>query len=188
MAPLRASLTTAVREGLIRSNPARDVDPPHRPTAEDTEGDEAKAMSRDELAQMLAVVPEQWHLFFWFLAATGVRISEAVAMQRRHVALDAPLPHVKVRRALVKGRMGPPKSRYGRRDIPLDRLLATALHEPPRRYGVAGRARLGVPGDQRLTAHAQQRVPAMTRHEGKSRRSSQFAWSRHSTVRVAPYS
>jgi len=40
----------------------------------------------------------QWHLFFWFLAATGVRISEAIALQWRHLALDAPVPHVKVRR------------------------------------------------------------------------------------------
>src|ERR1700722_1258686 len=129
MAPLRACLTTAVREGLIRSNPARDVDLPHRPTVEDMEDDEAKAMSRNELAEMLALVPAQWHLFFWFLAATGVRISEAIALQWRHLELDAPVPHVKVRRALVKGRMGPPKSRYGRREIPLDPLLATALHE-----------------------------------------------------------
>jgi len=111
MAPLRACLTTAVREGLIRSNPARDVDLPHRPTVEDMEDDEAKAMSRDELAEMLALVPEQWHLFFWFLAATGVRISEAIALQWRHLEIDAPVPYVKVRRALVKGRMGPPKSR-----------------------------------------------------------------------------
>jgi integrase len=111
MAPLRACLTTAVREGLIRSNPARDADLPHRPTVEDMEDDEAKAMSRDELAEMLALVPEQWHLFFWFLAATGIRISEAVALQWRHLALDAAVPHVKVRRALVKGRMGPLKSR-----------------------------------------------------------------------------
>jgi hypothetical protein len=37
MGPLRACLATAVREGLIRSNPARDIDLPHRPTAEDTE-------------------------------------------------------------------------------------------------------------------------------------------------------
>jgi integrase len=129
MAPLRACLTTAVREGLIRSNPARDVDLPHRPTVEDMEDGEAKAMSRDELAAMLALVPAQWHLFFWFLAATGVRISEAIALQWRHLALDAPVPHVKVRRALVKGRMGPPKSRYGRREIPLDPLLTTALQE-----------------------------------------------------------
>jgi integrase len=66
------------------------VDLPHRPTAEDMEDDEAKAMSRDELAEMLALVPDQWHLFFWFLAATGVRISEAVALQWRHLALDTP--------------------------------------------------------------------------------------------------
>lgn len=33
-------------------------------------------MRRDELAEMLALVPQQSHLFFWFLAATGVRISE----------------------------------------------------------------------------------------------------------------
>ncbi len=32
MAPLRACLASAVREGLIRSNPARDADLPHRPT------------------------------------------------------------------------------------------------------------------------------------------------------------
>jgi integrase len=129
MAPLRACLTTAVREGLIRSNPARDVDLPHRPTAEGMEDEEAKAMSRDELAEMLAVVPDDWHLFFWLLAATGVRISEAIALQWRHLTLDPPAAHVKVRRALVKGRMGPPKSRYGRRDIPLDPLLAMALRE-----------------------------------------------------------
>lgn len=128
MAPLRACLTTGVREGLIRSNPARDVDLPHRPTVEDME-EEAKAMSRDELAEILALVPDQWHLLFWFLAATGVPISEAIALQWRHLALDAPVPHVKVRRALVKGSMGPPKSRYSRREIPLDPLLATALRE-----------------------------------------------------------
>ncbi len=34
LAPLRACLASAVREGLVRSNPARDVDLPHRPTAE----------------------------------------------------------------------------------------------------------------------------------------------------------
>ena len=49
-------------------------------------------MSRDELAEMLALVPDQWHLFFWFLVATGVRISEVVALQWRHLELDAPVP------------------------------------------------------------------------------------------------
>ncbi len=127
--PLRACLASAVREGLLRSNPARDVDLPHRPTAEEAEEEEVRAMSREELATLLGLFPERWRLFFWFLAATGVRISEAVALQWRHLELDGSTPHVKVRRALVKGRMGPPKSRYGRREIPLDHALVLALRE-----------------------------------------------------------
>jgi integrase len=127
--PLRACLATAVREGLIRSNPARDVDLPHRPTAEDSEDEEVHAMSREELATFLDLCPEQWRVFFWLLAATGLRISEAVALQWRHLQLDGSCPHVKVRRALVKGRMGPPKSRYGRREVPLDHALVLALRD-----------------------------------------------------------
>jgi integrase len=129
MAPLRACLTTAVREGLIRSNPARDVDLPHRPTVEDSEGEEVRAMSRDELATLLALLPERWRLLFAFLAATGLRISEAIALQWQHIELDGSTPHVKIRRALVKGRMGPPKSRYGRRDVPIDHSLVLALRD-----------------------------------------------------------
>ncbi len=125
--PLRACLATAVREGLLRTNPSREVDLPHRPTAEDMEDEDVKAMSRDELSMLLDAFPDCWRLFFWFLAATGVRISEAVALQWRHVQLDEQRSYIKVRRALVKGRMGPPKTRYGRRDIPIDSRLADAL-------------------------------------------------------------
>ena len=125
MAPLRACLATAVREGLVRSNPARDVDLPHRPTAEDSE-EEIRAMSREELSTLLALMPGRWRTFFWFLAATGLRVSEAIALQWRHLELDGSSPHVKVRRGIVRGRMGPPKSRHGRRDVPL--TLATYVH------------------------------------------------------------
>ena len=128
MAPLRACLANAVREGLIRSNPARDVDLPHRPTAEDGE-EEVRAMSREELSMLLALMPGRWRTFFWFLAATGLRVSEAIALQWRHLELDDQSPHVKVRRGIVRGRMGPPKSRHGRRDVPLDHLLVLALRE-----------------------------------------------------------
>lgn len=129
MKPLRSCLATAVREGLIRSNPARDADLPHRPTADDVEQDEVRAMSRAELAMLLDLLPDGWRTFFWFLASSGLRISEAIALQWRHLELDGSTPHVKVRRALVKGRMGPPKSRYGRREVPIDHALVTALRE-----------------------------------------------------------
>jgi len=42
-------------------------------------------------------------------------------------------PHVKVRRALVKGRMGPPKSKYGKRPILIDHELVIALREHRKR-------------------------------------------------------
>lgn len=129
MAALRSCLATAVREGAIRSNPARDVDLPHRPTAERSEADEVKALKRDELSTLLTVLPERWQLFFRFLAATGLRISEVIALQWRHLELDGSYPHVKVRRALVKGRMGAPKSKQGRRDVPLEHSLVLALRE-----------------------------------------------------------
>ncbi len=127
--PLRACLATAVREGLIRSNPSREVDLPHRPTAEDSEGEEVRAMSREELATLLDLIPGDWQVFFRFLAATGLRVSEALALQWRHLELDGSRPHVKVRRASVKGRMGPPKSRHGRREVPLDHSLVAALRD-----------------------------------------------------------
>jgi integrase len=129
MAPLRACLATAVREGAIRSNPARDIDLPHRPTAEDSEHEDVRAMSEAELTTLFGLIPERHRLFFRFLAATGLRISEAIALQWRLLHLDGSKPHVKVRRALVKGRMGPPKSKQGRREVPLDHALVLALRE-----------------------------------------------------------
>jgi integrase len=129
MAPLRACLATAVREGVIRSNPARDIDLPHRPTAEAAEEDGVRAMSTAELNTLLALIPERHRLFFRFLAATGLRISEAIGLQWRHLQLDGSTPHVKVRRAIVKGSIGPPKTKQGRRDVPLDHVLVSALRD-----------------------------------------------------------
>ena len=55
---------------------------------------------------------------FRLLAATGLRISEVFALQWRHLHLDG-TAHVKVRRAYVRGKLEPPKTRHGRRDVPL---------------------------------------------------------------------
>ena len=156
--PLRACLATAAREGLIRSNPARNVDLPDRTDDEGLEDDEVKAMSRDELSKLLASFPEPWRLFFWFLAVTGLRISEAVALQWQHLHLDGPSPHVKVRRALVKGRRGLPRAAtvaVRSRWIP-DRHRASRA---PRGKRMGGRAPSGVPGEQRVAVDAGQRVP-----------------------------
>jgi integrase len=165
--PLRACLATAVREGLIRSNPARDIDLPHRPTAEDTEDEEVRVMNEEELRALLKQFPEQWWLFFWFLAATGLRISEAIAVQWRHLQLDGSTPHVKVRRGVVRGKLGPPKSRHARRDVPLPSGLVRAMGAPEG-DGASRRRRSGVPSEQRCVPA--RREPPPSRAQAGQRR------------------
>jgi len=89
----------------------------------------------------LDLVRPDWRPFFRLLAATGLRVGEALA-------LDGSRPMVKVRRAVDKaGRtMDRPKSEHGARDVPLPHALVVELRahlarrpEPPadaqRRYG-----------------------------------------------------
>lgn len=134
MAPLRACLASAVREGLLRSNPARDIDLPHRPTLADSETHESRALTPAQLDALLAALPEPWQLFFWLLAATGLRISEAIALQWRDLHLTRTTPTLQVRRGLVRGRLEPPKSRHARRQVPLAPKLAAALRRRKREY------------------------------------------------------
>jgi integrase len=138
--PLRAALATAKREGLIRHNPAQSLAMPHREQLPD---EEVKVFSRDQLAAILAMTPEHHQPLLGLLAATGLRISEVIALQRLHLQLDAEQPEVCVRRALVRDRIVPPKSKYGNREVRLPEPLAAKL-----------RTHLAVQSDQDSTALA----------------------------------
>ncbi len=127
--PLRAAFATATSEGLIRHNPCVNVSLPHRPTAEDVEDEDVWPLSREQLAAFLNVVPARHRLLFDFLASTGLRLSEVRALQWRHLKLDGSEPCVKVRRGIVKGRIQPPKSKYGKRDVPLSPALVSELRQ-----------------------------------------------------------
>jgi integrase len=124
--PLRAALTSAKREGLIRHNPSQGLTLPHREQVED-EGNEIKVFSRDQLAAVLAMAPERYKLLFEVLATSGLRISEGIALQRLHLQLDGSRPEVCVRRAIVRRRVVPPKTKYGKRDIRLPAPLVYRL-------------------------------------------------------------
>jgi hypothetical protein len=126
--PLRACLASAVREGLIRSNPARDADMPHRPTAEGSE-EEVRAMTRDELETLLALFPERWRLFFALLAATGLRIS---------VSGGAPVAAPGTRRA-CPARQAAPGARQGEHGAAQEPLRPSG--GPPEPFACAGTAR-----------------------------------------------
>ena len=138
LGPVRTCLATTVREGLIRHNPARDADLPHRPVAADDEHD-VSVLSHEQVDTFLRIVHPSYRLFFELLAVTGMRVSEAIGLQWRHLELEGSAPHIKVRQAFVRGEVSPLKTRHSRRDIPLDYELVVSL----RRY----RADSKWPGD-----------------------------------------
>ena len=127
--PVRSCLGTAVQEGLIRHNPAQGAALPYRPDPDADDDEDRRALSREELASFLRVVDVRHRVFFKLLASTGLRISEALALQWKHLRLDGSNPHVRVRRAITRGRIEVPKTRYGRRSVPLDHELVRDLRQ-----------------------------------------------------------
>lgn len=133
LSPLRACMASAVAEGVRRDNPTIGVALPARDeqraidAGTDEDEHEVKALSTDELAAFMLVCPERWRTFFGLLAATGLRVSEAFALRWRDLEIDGSEPHVRVRRAYVRGRFGPPKSKYGKRAVPIDHRLVCEL-------------------------------------------------------------
>jgi integrase len=139
LGPLKACLATARREGLIRHNPATDVALPHRSRSDDDERPKPfpriEAAGGETIETMELVVDhvhESHRLMFELLAATGLRRSELLALEGRHLALDGEKPRVKVRLRVRRRRgeglvIGPLKSRHSKRDVPVPRDLADRL-------------------------------------------------------------
>jgi integrase len=137
LAPVKALLADALEEDLIRSNPTAGV---RITTAEapatsldDEDEEQAKALSEEELAVFLATLSADplekgwaaWRPFFEFLAHTGLRIGEAIALKWGDVDLGE--RQVQVRRRLYRGRIDRPKSKYGRRKVRISEGLARQL-------------------------------------------------------------
>lgn len=123
VAPVRALFATALEEGLIRVNPCTGL---RLPAGRDDRDEKIKALSEGELADLIAETPSgQPRLLVWFLADTGLRVGEAIGLRWEHVGLlDR---RVRVRERRYRQAVDSPKSKYGRRDVPLSALLATAL-------------------------------------------------------------
>jgi integrase len=128
---LRAALSvlfaTALEDRLIRVNPCSGVRIPAGGNADEPEEEKAKAITAEELGLLLAALPEDWQLFFEFLASTGLRISELIGLRWKHLDLTGDEPHVKVREQLYKGRRKKLKSKSGKREVPLSPAMAEQL-------------------------------------------------------------
>lgn len=132
MTPLRLALEAAVAKGLLDANPADQVVLPRRRAGRAWSVRERRFLTRAELGRLLDEVPAKWRPLFELLAATGLRISEAIGLRWSDVALDGSSRHLQVRRAVVRRAVVAPKSRHGARLIPLTADLAACLgkHRP----------------------------------------------------------
>jgi integrase len=126
LVPLRICLSDAETEGLIEDETVLPLRlPRHRPVR-GLDPEEGRFLTRTQLRQLMAEIPEKWVPFFQLLASTGLRISEAIALRWMDLRLDGQ-PHLKVRRTIVRGVVGNPKSRFGRRQVPLAPDLVSHL-------------------------------------------------------------
>lgn len=135
--PLSACLESARLEGEIDSNPARGVPLPRRPTIESEDAGQIRVLTREQLSTFLQIVHPRHRLFFELLASTGLRVSEAIA-------LEWP-PRTRRRRT---PREGSPGRRAGHARASDDAPQQTRCADlagacgwsarPPERHGVAG--------------------------------------------------
>ncbi len=93
------------------------------------EDEDVQVLSLEELWALLDMTPAPHRVLFETLASTGIRISEAIGLQVKHIHLDGSNPHLRVRRAVVRGRVEAPKSKHGRRSVPLPAPLVSKLRE-----------------------------------------------------------
>ncbi len=127
--PLQSCLRHAARAGLLGDRSEPMILLPRRRRGRAYEFDERRFLTREQLARLLAEIPDQWRPLFELLASTGLRISEAIGLRIMDADLDAAQPRIHVRRAIVNGQLTGPKSRHGRRTIPISHELAERLTE-----------------------------------------------------------
>lgn len=131
VAVLRALLGDAMEEGLLRSNPAKGV----RVVVPEGEGtgrraaEEKRAMTIAQLQAVLAELPPEWRRMFELLAHSGLRIGEAIELRWDRDVILGDRPYIKLRWQFADRRVCEPKTRYGKRDIPLSAGLAAKLRE-----------------------------------------------------------
>ena len=125
--PLQSCLRHAGRCGLLGDDAEPAMLLPRRRRGRAYEFDERRFLTREQLARLLDEIPDRWRPFFDLLASTGLRISEAIALRIMDADLDADQPRIHVRRAIVDGHLAGPKSRHGRRTIPISNQRANRL-------------------------------------------------------------
>lgn len=131
---LSAALAQAVRWNLLVRNPVPLVEPPHE------EQEEPRPLTPDQAARLLAAARgHEFEQLYTVMLATGLRISEALGLRWYDVDhadlggadLDAKQLHVRQQITIIPGQpwtLTPPKSKSGKRSVPLIPVAIAALH------------------------------------------------------------
>jgi integrase len=115
-------------------------------------------------------------------AATGLRVSEILALRWCDVDWDNSC--IRVTRAYVYGRFGPPKSRASKRPVPMHTLLAALLIAWPKGDALCGRRRpylsqLSVAREEAVAGqHARRRSSTTGCPKSRNRWAGRFSYAR----------
>lgn len=132
---LHGVLERAVRDGHLTRHPGLRLKLPQVTVSLDSDDDEAAEMvflQLDEFGALYWATTDHYQPLVRFLAGTGCRWGEAVALRVGDVQLDTTAPTVRVRRALKwspDGRhtIGPPKTKKSRRSVTIGPELVDDL-------------------------------------------------------------
>lgn len=124
---MRQALAAAVRWRYITRNPAVDAGPNPEPRSE-----ELRPFTREEIDKLATELGPLYGAMVVFVAETGLRTNEWVALERRDI--DRAGPAVIVQRRYSDGVLTPyPKTVASRRRVPLtDRAIEALDAIPPR--------------------------------------------------------
>jgi integrase len=174
LAPLSSCLRTAAEDELIESNPVTGLRIPPRDETRaieqnvDTIGrqddEQARALTESQTADLIANVPAAYRPLITLLAVTGLRISEALALRWGDLELDGDARLFVNRMVTINPEstpggpwwhFQPPKSRAGKRSVPIPRDLADELQR--RRVETIAEGKLA--GDRDLAFQARNGAP-----------------------------
>lgn len=124
---LSSVMQTAVYEGHVDANPCKGIRLPR--TGEET-AEEIRYLTYAEFDRLLASIPAHYLPFVVLLFGTGLRFSEATALQVQDIDIENATLRVMRAWKREKGqpiRLGPPKSKASRRTIALPVEVADAV-------------------------------------------------------------
>ena len=123
-------LNTAVDAGLLARSPCQRIELPK------IESEEMRFCTPEEILALAAAMEPRYRTLIVFDAFCGLRLSELAGLQRQHLDLAAGTARVVLNAVEVRGEIvwGSPKTKAGRRTVPIPPTVVELLREHLDRY------------------------------------------------------